>query len=167
MALHVMEKYFTSRVNTMKKTFKEDAALLKRMRRTGGAPNSGYGLDASKESFIRDLEEKEERKRRQDEVCVHDHVNHLLVVYIHPPSHTQERKMNEKKACLLKAQRVVDDKAQSEEIMLRVNRVMRTEGREVLESDVSNEELKTLMRHFDIPQKVAKLKAERFKVSRK
>ena len=89
MALHVMEKYFTSRVNTMKKTFKEDTALLKRMRRTGGAPNSGYGLDASKESFIRDLEEKEERKRRQDEVCVHDHVNHLLVVYIHPPSHTQ------------------------------------------------------------------------------
>ena len=74
--------------------------------------------------------------------------------------------MNEKKACLLKAQRVVDDKAQSEEIMLRVNRVMRTEGREVLESDVSNEELKTLMRHFGIPQKVAKLKVESFKVWR-
>ncbi len=69
LAIHVIEKYFTSRVNTMRKTFEEDAALLRKMRRTGGLSNS-EGLDAGKLATIERLEEQMERKEREREVGV-------------------------------------------------------------------------------------------------
>ena len=51
----------------MRKTFEADAALLRRMRATGGLSNA-TGLDAGKEENIRLLETQEAHKKQQQEV---------------------------------------------------------------------------------------------------
>ena len=62
------------------------------------------------------------------------------------------------------AQRVITDKDTAEATMLRVQRVIRDQNRQPLPSDLKNDELISLLRHFGITHNGAKVKAERFKV---